>query len=170
MVTESYIKLYRSRFTDELMKNSSAFMLLTQIAIRARRTDVFNVENLKLGEALLGDYKSIGLTRQKYRTALKNLEKWDFITIKSTSKGSVATICNNEVYDINISSNNQQANHRATIDQPSSNHQATTNKNVKNEKNVKNVNYEQNKKFRKNIKTNKGRFKIEEKPDYTEKL
>ena len=170
MVKESYIKLYRSDATNELLKDKSAFLLFTQIALRARRTDIFNVSGLKSGEALVGDYRSIGLTRQNYRTALNKLEKWEFITTKATNKGTVATICNNGIYDINLSDANQQVNQRLTYSQPSGNHQLTTNKNDKKEKNDKNVNYGQNKKIKNHIKSNKERFRFEEKPDYSQSL
>jgi hypothetical protein len=171
MVKGSYIKLYRSEATKELMKDKSAYMLLTQIAVRARRTDSFNVTDLKPGEALIGDFKSIGLTRQNYRTALKNLEKWKFITIKTTNKGTIATLCNNDVYDINISEGNQQVNQRLTNDQPAGNQQLTTNKNDKNEKNDNNVNNKKHyEKFKNHIKSNKERFRFEEKPDYSKGL
>ena len=83
---ETYIKLYRSDETIELMKDTSAFILLSQIAIRAKRTNIFNVENLKIGEALIGDYSIIGLSRQEYRTALKKLKKWKIVTIRTTNK------------------------------------------------------------------------------------
>ena len=114
------------------MKNPDCFILLTQIAQRAKRTNDFNIHNLKLGEALIGDYKNIGLTRQQYRTATKKLENWQFITIKTTNKGTIATLINTDVFDINV---NLPTNN-LTIKQPSSNHQATTNKNDKNEKNT----------------------------------
>jgi hypothetical protein len=171
MVKESYIKLYRSDAAVELLKDKSAFMLLTQIALRARRTDNFNVTGLKPGEALVGDYKTIGLSRQSYRSALLRLEKWKFITIKTTNKGTVATLCNYDIYDINISGGNQQTNQRPTNSQPSSNQRPTTNKNDKNEKNVNNVIYKQkNEKFKNHIKSNKERFRFEEKPDYSKGL
>ncbi len=167
---DSFIKLYRSDVTNELMKDTSAFMLLTQIALRARRTDKFNTENLKSGEALIGDYTSIGLSRQNYRSALKRLEKWKIITTKATNRGTVATICNSDIYDINIWKGNQQVNQMPTNRQPSGNQRPTTNKNDKKEKNDKNVNYEQNKKFKNHIKSNKERFRFEEKPDYSQGL
>ena len=166
MVMETFIKLLRSDATTELMKDNYAFILLTQIAIRARRTDVFNVENLKLGEALIGDHRSIGLSRQNYRTALKKLKKWGFVTIKTTTNGTIATICNSDVYDINVLGANQQSNHRVTTRQPSTNHRVTTNKNVKNDNNEKNDKYKKSK-FKNNSSTNKGRFKFSEEADYT---
>lgn len=122
MVKESYIKLFRSDATNELLKDNSAYLLLTQIALRARRTDIFNVSGLKPGEALVGDYKSIGLSRQNYRSALQRLEKWKFITTKATNNGTIATICNTDIYDINISEGNQQTNRWPTNSQPPTNH------------------------------------------------
>jgi len=168
MVKGSYIKLYRSDATNELLKDKSAFMLFTQIALRARRTDIFNISGLNPGEALVGDYRRIGLTRQNYRTALNKLEKWKFITFKTTNKGTVATICNNAIYDINISDANQQVNQRLTNSQPTGNHQLTTNKNDKKEKNDKNVKNKQNKKFKNHMKTNKVRFRLKKNPNYSQ--
>ncbi|MHC4292182.1 MAG: hypothetical protein ACYSTR_08220, partial [Planctomycetota bacterium] len=65
----SFIKMMKSRKTIELLKDHNAFALLSQIALRAKRTNDFSVHGLEIGEALIGDYKSIGLTERKYRTA-----------------------------------------------------------------------------------------------------
>jgi len=132
---DTYIMLKRSDDTLALLSNPNAFALLTIIAIRARRTDAFNIHSLKLGEALIGDYKSCGLTRQQYRTALSKLEEWNFIATKATNKGTIATLADARVYDINKTLNNQQDNHQATIKQPTPNQQATTNNNDNNETN-----------------------------------
>lgn len=146
----SYIKLYRSEATKELLKSPNLFMLFTVIAIRARRTGALNVHNLKLGEAVIGSQEEIGgMSRQEFRTALKKLNTMGLVTHKSTNKGTIATLCKNDIYDINIEINNHQSNHQLTNEQPSSNHQATTNKN---DKKVNNNNYKNygNKKNRTN--------------------
>lgn len=127
---ESFVMLKRSEETIELIKHPHAFTLLTAIALRARRTDTFNVHNLKVGEALIGDYKNYGLTRQQYRTSLKSLINWGILTIKSTNKGTIATLVTKSIYDIN----KKPANQQLTIKQPTSNQQATTNNNVKKDK------------------------------------
>ena len=132
---DTFVKLMRSRETTELMKEPNAFMLLSQIAFRARRTSEFNQLSLEPGEALIGDHASIGLTRQQYRTALSKLESWKFIATKATTKGTIATIITTSVYDINKETSNHQNGQPATIEQPSANHRATTNKNVNNGKN-----------------------------------
>lgn len=127
-MNESWIKLHRSKQTMELLKDQNAFVLLTCIALRAKRTSDFNVSGLSAGEALLGDYKNYGMSRQEYRTATNKLEKYGFATFKRTNKGTVARLVDCVIYDINIEL-------KQPSEQPSANHQATTNKNEKNEKN-----------------------------------
>jgi hypothetical protein len=126
--SRGWIKLMRTEHTEALLHTyPNAFRLLTQIALRGRRTDS-TVLGLQRGEALIGDYKSIGLTRQKYRTALQLLCTLGFLTIKTTNRGTIAKLVGTSVYDINIETDNQQLNHQITIKQPSDNHQITTNK------------------------------------------
>ncbi len=132
---ETFVMLKRSEETLALFNSPNAFTLLSLIAYRARRTTAFNVHNLTVGQSLIGDYGSCGLTRQQYRTALSNLVKWQFVTIKSTNKGTIATIVGTKVYDINC----ELANHQLPLKQPTANHQTTTNKNVKKEKNANNT-------------------------------
>jgi len=134
----NFIMLHRSEETNELMKYPPAFMLLTQIALRARRTNRFNLEELKPGEALIGDHPSIGLSEQQYRTAKKKLKKWGFATFRSTNKGTIAKISTTEIYDINIENSNDQNNIQATDNQRAGNIQETTNNNVNKVNNDKN--------------------------------
>ena len=165
MQKTSYVQLFRSESTYELMKEPAAFMLLTIIALRAQRTTQFNSANLKIGQAFVGDHKSIGLSRQQYRAALKKLEKWKFITTKATNRGTIVTLCNDEVYNINEEFGEPADNHQPTIKQPSGNHQATTTNNVNNKKKDKNENRHYFK-----SKTSTNRFRIEQRPDYTKGL
>lgn len=128
----------------ELLRNTKAFSLLTHIALRAKRTTEFNIQGLIVGEALLGDYINYGMTRQEYRTALRNLNKWGFITIRTTNKGTIARITDNSIYDINEETQQPArqptANQQATTKQPSTNRQTTTNNKEKNDKNDKKSN------------------------------
>lgn len=99
--SEGFLKLNRSKLLEELLMEPACFVLLTQIAYRARRCGGLSVRNVGIGEALIGDYKSVGLTRQKYRTALAKLQDWGLITIKTTNKGTVAKLTGKQVFDIN---------------------------------------------------------------------
>ena len=101
-MSEPFLKLMKNKETMELLTNApNAFLLLTQIALRAKRTNDFNVHGLTIGQALVGDYKSIGLTEQRYRTAKGLLETWGFATFKGTNKGTIANLINTRVFDIN---------------------------------------------------------------------
>jgi hypothetical protein len=121
--SSGYIMLNRTDETIELIGRSTAeFKLLSFVALRAYRGNGFNRFGLQPGEALLGDHAAIGLTRQEYRTALKNLQKSQFITVKTTNKGTIAKLLDSRVYDINVTSEQParqpSSNQQATIEQP----------------------------------------------------
>lgn len=123
-----FLKLMVSGATDELASyDHTAFILLYWIARRARYHDGFSIHGLKPGQAMIGDYKRMGLTEQKYRGAKQRLENYGFATFKATTRGTVATLTDTAVYDLLRSGGNGQGNTRATDGQRSSNGRATTN-------------------------------------------
>jgi len=129
---EGFIKYMRSEEAINLHSNKNANHLLSIIAFRASRKGN-PVLGVNPGEALLGDYKNYNLTRQQYRTALKNLQDWGYINHRVTNKGTIVKLLNSAVYDINSNESNHQttikqpsSNHQTTIKQPSDNHQVTT--------------------------------------------
>ncbi|MEN6428324.1 MAG: hypothetical protein ABFE13_23485 [Phycisphaerales bacterium] len=64
---------------------------------------------------------------------MKRLSQWGFAVFKPTTRGTVATLCDNRIYDINgTRGDKQETNTRQTDDQ-----RATTNKNEKSEKKEK---------------------------------
>ena len=136
-----FIKLMRSRNTLVLLQRPKCFVLLSLIALRARRTGEINMHNLGIGEALIGDREAIGLTQQEYRTAKSALEKLGLVTFRGTNKGTVAKLIDTSIFDVNVEHDNEQNNDPATIKERTGNEQATTNKNdkeLKNEKRIKN--------------------------------
>ena len=138
-----YFKCYRSEVARELLAaNNSAFLLLYQIAWRARRTDSFNRHDLAIGEAFLGDFKKIGLTQGKYRHAKKYLEDHRFATFRATNKGTIAKLINFDVFNPNLEDSNGQHNTPATNQRLTNNEPTTTNKNDKNQNNDNNENVE----------------------------
>jgi len=134
LMAKPFYKIIRSQETLDLLKHPYEFTLLALIAYRARRYCNLKTNGLETGEAMIGDYQTIGLSRQQYRTALKNLEKWGFLTTKSTNKGTIVKLINSTVCDINIEEANHPANQTPTIHQPSTNQQPTTNKKDKKDK------------------------------------
>jgi hypothetical protein len=113
-----FIKQFRGYQTDELQrKHPNAFLLLSQIARRARRTNEPNVDGLSIGEAMIGDYESAGLTEQTYRTAKKILERLNIATFRATNKGTIAKLISTHIYDINAELTNEQVNEQITDNQ-----------------------------------------------------
>ena len=90
----------------------------------------------------LQKYTAKNTTYQNIRTALNILEKWQFLTNKSTNKGRLITICNWSTYQSKDLDINKATNRQLTGNQQATNRQLTTNKNDKNEKNEKNNNKE----------------------------
>jgi hypothetical protein len=132
-----FLKLMRGEDTAELIKDHKAFTLLALIAYRARRNGAFSVDGLSTGEALIGDYKSCGLTQQAYREAKQRLAGWGFATFKGTSKGTIARLIDSRVFDINAEGNNEPSNKRTTNEQRTSNERATSNKNERRKEGIK---------------------------------
>ena len=116
----------------ELLKDPPAYLLLSQIAYRARWTDEYNKDDLSIGQALIGDYKNIGLTEKQYRNAKKRLERGGFATFKRAFNGTVATLTNTDIFDINIGDGANPSIEKGQ----SKGDQRATNKKDKKDKNV----------------------------------
>jgi len=126
------VRLEHSHELQELLKRyHNAFILLTVIAQRARRTQRDNILNLDPGEALIGDHANYGLSEQNYRTAKKQLTKFKLATFRATTKGTVATLSSSNIYDINAEQGNDQDNTKVTDGQRTGNGRVTTKKNVR---------------------------------------
>lgn len=134
-----FIKYIRSEESEFLLGYPSANHLFMVMAYRARRTD-HPMNGLKAGQCFLGDYSAIGLTERQYRTAKKQLSDWGLATFKGTNKGTVGTILNTKVYDINDDRIDGQSVTQETDKGRASDGQETTNKECKKEKNDKEEN------------------------------
>lgn len=92
MTVARYTQLHDTPETAEIMRRPDAFVLLAQIGLRARKRDSTRMDGLQPGEALVGDYRTIGLTERRYRTAKATLEKYGLATFRATNRGTVATL------------------------------------------------------------------------------
>ena len=100
-MSAGFIRLGRSPVLNELMLDRKAWSLLSVIAERARFRDGPNLHNLKIGEALVGDYEAMKLTHKEYRGALQRLEhKWQQITTRTTNRGTIAKLTESSVYQV----------------------------------------------------------------------
>lgn len=135
-----FIKYMRSEEAEYLLSYPNANHLFSVMAYRARRTD-HPMSGLKAGQCFLGDFSKIGLTERQYRTAKKQLTDWGLATFKGTNKGTVGTIANTKVYDINEEAIDGQGVIRETGNRQANDGQvdtqATTNKECKNKESNK---------------------------------
>jgi hypothetical protein len=132
--TFSWFKAKRTPDALELIRaNRNAFVLAYVIAYRARYREGFNADGLEQGEAMLGDFKSYGMSERQYRTAKEQLAKWHFATFKTTNKGTLGKLMDTRLFDpLNISADGQNDS-QPTGKRRTTDGQPTTNKKEKNE-------------------------------------
>jgi len=106
--------------------NRNAFVLLYVMATRARRRGGFNRHNLQINESFLGDFSAYGMSQREYRTAKDFLSKHGFATFRATSKGTIGTIIDTRVFDINAIAADEQNDEQPTNDRQAADEQATS--------------------------------------------
>jgi hypothetical protein len=120
-----FVVYMRSPEASALRKHDpNGYLLLSLIAERARwKAEPCPITGRKHGEALIGDFEDSGLkSRGQYREATKRLTKAGFIAIKTTSKGTVATLTDSRIWSLSPSFTAINS----TNEQPSSSHPTTT--------------------------------------------
>lgn len=122
-----FLQLNRKYIEPLIIARPTAFLLLTQIALRARRTSELTFNDLQIGEAYVGDYAWYGVSEQVYRDDKSFLEKNGLATFKGTTKGTIAKLLSVDIYNINAEV--QRTNER-TPKERTENEQRTTNNNV----------------------------------------
>jgi hypothetical protein len=102
-VSKGFIKLQREGAEELFSNDPDAYLVMTQIMLRARRKNSkYDKYNLQANQALIGDYYGLRLTEKRYRIAKENLEhKYKLISFKGTPQGTIATILNTEFCDLN---------------------------------------------------------------------
>lgn len=102
---KGFIKFNRnsSKYFRMLEERPTAFLLLSLIANRARRTNEKDLMiDLEIGEALIGDFFAYGVTRAVYRTDKEYLIKNGFIlTTKADRRGTIVKLIDSDIFDIN---------------------------------------------------------------------
>ncbi len=136
-----FIKLNRCQMTEELLTQyPMAFLILSYIAYRAKRTTGKSLKGMAIGQMVMGrddlkgTYRNPGPTSQNVRSALKYLKCNQLIDYHATSKGTVVTLLDSDIWDINQETCNQVDRSYVTTIQPASNQHVTTNKEDKKER------------------------------------
>jgi hypothetical protein len=127
--SNGWIRLVRSDEAQALLTNHpNAFLLLVQIALRAKWKDC-PITGLKKGQAQIGDWKKAGLKSQNvYRRAKRVLEACLIVTFKGTNKGTVATLIDSSIFAITADQGDEPKDNQRTTKERSRNDQSTTNK------------------------------------------
>ena len=96
-----FIALHCGDETSALLsQHPNAFLLLTQIAMRAKWKDC-SITRLKAGQAFIGDWREAGLKSEKaYRHAKTILSDCKLATFQGANKGTIATLADSKVFSI----------------------------------------------------------------------
>lgn len=109
MKANRWIALVCSDEANALLENyPSAFLLLTQIAMRAKWKDC-PITGLKAGEAFIGDWKRAGLHSPKaYQVAKQRLEKCKLVAFQGENKGTRAKLLDSTIFSISADQRGKQ--------------------------------------------------------------
>lgn len=147
---QGWVKLYRQLLDKPIWLNSRAehqVVLITLLLMANHAPSEWEWKGEKYtlmpGQMITSVEKimakcGVGVTRQNVRSALKRLEKLNFLTNKSTNKNRLITIVNWGLFQGAEVATNQVTNQQVTGNQPTANRLLTTNKNVKNKEKDKN--------------------------------
>lgn len=125
-----WVKLHRSLAEWEWYADSKSVHLFLHLLIKANhKPSKYRGQYIERGQVLTGRKQlsaETGLSEQSVRTVLTRLKSTSEITIKSTSKFSIITVCNYDKYqgeeNDGNQQDNQQANQQVTNGQPATNH------------------------------------------------
>lgn len=138
---KGFIRLNRSDETIELLKYPMAFVLLSVISLRAKRSaNTFTVQQLEVGECVLGDHNNYGMKEHQYRAAKQILENCRLVEFRTTNKGTIAKLIDKRIFDINVEKSAGETSDRTL----SKNEQETTNNNKNNSNNLRSVALQKN--------------------------
>lgn len=131
MIDSGWIKLYRSMTSCKTSSRGLNFFgAMAWLVVKANYEESwYNGDKIGRGQLFVGRKylaKEWKVGQQVVRTILSHLEDDDFLTIKSTKRGSIVTICNYDTYQMRDEdhqpSSQPTPNQPPTINQPTPNH------------------------------------------------
>lgn len=146
-LSQGYIKLFRSLLDWEWYQDSGTVHLMIHLILKANyQPGEWQGIKIQRGQLVTSlDHLSYqtGMSLQEIRTRLNRLKRTNEITIVSTNRYSLITICNYGSYQDEITGPNKPinspTNSLSTDNQQSNNNQLTTNKNDKKNKKERNT-------------------------------
>jgi len=141
-VNNGWIKLHRELTKWEWYQDGNTMRVFLHLLLTANHKEAkWQGKTIGRGQLITSREhlaSDLGLSIQCVRTAISKLKKTENITIKSTNKFTMISVCNYDTYQSEEVDVNQQVNQQLTSKQPATNQQLTTNKNDKNDKKEKN--------------------------------
>ena len=136
MPHDTWVKSYRKFREWEWYKTPGMFHLFHHLIYGANHKDnKWQGMEIKRGQIVTGRDKlsqQTGLSPRQIRTCLHRLQESQELTIKTTNRFSIITICNYDKYQVAESDSDQQSDQQATSKRPASDHKQECIKNVKN--------------------------------------
>lgn len=133
---KGWVKLHRKLEEWEWSSDPNMVSLMVWLMILANYKETrYKGQIIPIGSFVTGRKslsKKTGISEQTIRTCLERLKSTSEVTIKSTSKFSIITLCNYNTYNNDKEPPNQQIPNTLTSDQPATNQQLTTSKEFKN--------------------------------------
>jgi len=135
----SFIKLHRELLDWEWFRDSKMVHLFLILLLKANHEDNnWRGIKIKRGQLVTGLHSlssQSGISTQSIRTCIKRLKSTNELTIQSTNKYSIITICNYNKYQEKLTSNSTG---KLTNEQQTTNNQSTTNKNIRSIRSIRN--------------------------------
>lgn len=130
-----YVKLWRKTLDGGMLGNQKLWAFWCWCLLKATHKQVKQIVGfqeiiLEPGQFVFGRKKAakeLKMSEQSVRTIVLNLKNHEKLTIKTTSKYSVITIVNWELYQMDKA----ESTNISTNSQPTTNQQLTTNKNIR---------------------------------------
>ena len=139
---DSYIKLYRRFLKWEWADTPNMVSLFIHLLLLANYEDKeWHGVTIKRGQLVTGRMalaKIVGISEQQVRTCLARLQDTGEISLESTNKFTIITICKFDSYQQSEKAEQPTNNQQITNNQPTNNQQITTPKESKEIKKVKN--------------------------------
>lgn len=137
-----FIKLHRKMLEWEWYDDANTFRVFIHCILRVNHKDKkyrgILVPRGSMTTSVSTLAKELNLSVRQIRTALDKLKSTENLTIKTTNRFTMITVCNYDSYNYDNSKNDKQLDKQMTNKRQTNDKQMTTNKNVKNVKNEKN--------------------------------
>ena len=122
-MTQGWIKLHRGFTKFEWYQDANTMRVFLHLLITANHKKAkWQGNTIGRGQLITSHAnlaKDLGLTIQKVRTSLSKLENSENVTVKSTSKFTLLSVCNYDTYQSEDSATNTPINRRVTDEQQS---------------------------------------------------